>query len=161
MPEYNSIFDTMAHINKVRENCEVIIKELRGRELNHDKTKMESPEKEVFDKYTPLLSQTVYGSEEYMRNMREMKPAIEHHHQNNRHHPEHFANGIRGMNLVDIVEMFCDWMAATQRNKDGDIMKSIEIGQARFHYSDDLKAILENTYKDIFEKQKAQDESGN
>jgi hypothetical protein len=68
----------------------------------------------------------------------------------NRHHPEHFENGIRGMNLIDLIEMFCDWYAATQRHNDGDIIMSIEINQKRFEYSDDIKAILKNTYNDIF-----------
>jgi hypothetical protein len=51
------------------------------------------------------------------------------------------------MNLVDIVEMFCDWLAATKRHNGGDIMKFIVINQERFGFSDDLKAIFENTCK--------------
>jgi hypothetical protein len=46
--------------------------------------------------------------------------------------------------------MFCDWYAATKWHNDGDLMKSIAINQERFGYSEDLKAILENTYKDYF-----------
>ncbi len=46
---------------------------------------------------------------------------------------------------MDLVEMFCDWMAATERMADGDIMNSIEINQARFGYSDDLAEIFRNT----------------
>jgi len=46
-----------------------------------------------------------------------MKPAIEHHYKNNRHHPEHFNNGIDEMNLVDLIELLCDWKAASERNK--------------------------------------------
>jgi hypothetical protein len=53
--------------------------------------------------------------------------------------------GIRGMSLLDVVEMLCDWRAATMMHADGDIRKSIEINQKRFGYSDDLKAILLNT----------------
>jgi hypothetical protein len=63
------------------------------------------------------------------------------------------ASLISKMNLVDVVEMFCDWLAATKRMQagTGDMMKSIAIGQERFGYSDDFRALLENTYKDIFE----------
>ena len=49
------------------------------------------------------------------------------------------------MNLIDVIEMLCDWKAATMRHADGDIKKSIEINQKRFGYSDELKAILLNT----------------
>jgi hypothetical protein len=53
--------------------------------------------------------------------------------------------GIRGMSLVDLTEMLCDWKAATLRHDDGDIRRSIEINQERFGYSDELKQILINT----------------
>jgi hypothetical protein len=74
-----------------------------------------------------------------------MKPALDHHYDLNHHHPEHFLRGIRGMNLIDIIEMLCDWKAATMRHADGNIYKSIEINQERFNYSYELKEILINT----------------
>ena len=49
------------------------------------------------------------------------------------------------MNLIDLLEMICDWKASSERHADGDIFKSIEINQKRFGYSDDLKNILMNT----------------
>lgn len=75
----------------------------------------------------------------------EIKPALEHHYANNTHHPEFYPDGIRGMSLLDLVEMLCDWKAATLRHADGDIRKSIEINQSRFKYSDELKQVLLNT----------------
>jgi hypothetical protein len=74
-----------------------------------------------------------------------MKPALDHHYAMNSHHPEHFATGIQGMSLLDVLEMLCDWKAATLRHNDGDIRRSIELNQKRFGYSDELKAILLNT----------------
>jgi hypothetical protein len=56
---------------------------------------MEFPEVAVFDEFTPKLKDVVYGSEQYKEMTRKMKPAITHHQQNNRHHPEYFPNGIR------------------------------------------------------------------
>ena len=47
------------------------------------------------------------------------KPAIDHHYANNRHHPEHWPNGINDMTLMDLIEMLADWKAATARNKNG------------------------------------------
>jgi len=70
---------------------------------------------------------------------------LDHHYAFNRHHPECHLNGMKDMNLLDIVEMLCDWKAATMRHADGDLRKSIEINQGRFGYSDDLKRILHNT----------------
>jgi hypothetical protein len=76
-----------------------------------------------------------------------LKPALDHYYAENRHHSERFEDGVRGMNLVDIVEVLCDWLAATKRHNDGDIMKSFVISQEHFGFSDDLKAIFENTCK--------------
>jgi hypothetical protein len=148
--KYSSVSDTMKHRQKVQEYIEMTCVELLMRGMSHDESKMQSPEVEAFDEFTPRLSGMTFGSDEYRNCLRQMKPAIAHHHAANRHHPEHFEDGIRGMNLVDLVEMLCDWYAATQRMNDGDIMRSIEINQPRFGYSDDLRAIMENTARDIF-----------
>lgn len=53
--------------------------------------------------------------------------------------------GLDGMSLPDVIEMLCDWKAATLRHNDGDIRKSIDINQKRFGYSDELKRIMLNT----------------
>jgi len=74
-----------------------------------------------------------------------MQVALDHHYENNRHHPDHFKNGIQDMNLVDLIEMICDWKAATLRHNNGNIFKSIEISQERFKFSDEIKQILLNT----------------
>jgi len=110
-----------------------------------DQTKLSDNEKNVFDIYTPKLKNSTYGSDEYKIFLKEMKVALDHHYENNRHHPEHFKNGIKDMTLIDIVEMFCDWKAATMRHADGDLVKSIELNKKRFNYSDDLEQIFKNT----------------
>lgn len=33
---------------------------------------------------------------------------LDHHYQNNDHHPEHFELGINGMNLLQLLEMLAD-----------------------------------------------------
>ena len=58
-------------------------------------------------------------------------------------------NMLATMSLLDLLEMICDWKAATARHNDGDILKSIEINQKRFGYDDNLKKILLNTAKEL------------
>ena len=53
--------------------------------------------------------------------------------------------GINGMDLLDLVEMFCDWKAAGERHNDGNILKSIEKNTTRFGLSPQLVRILQNT----------------
>jgi len=149
--KYSSRKETLKHIRQVRKNIFKVIFLLLKRALFHDRSKLEKQEKAGFDVYTPKLANCTYGSDEYKQFLKDLKPYLDHHYANNRHHPEHFENGIQDMNLVDIIEMFCDWYAATKRHKDGDILKSITLNQIRFGYSDDIKSILEKTARDIFD----------
>ena len=142
--------ETRRHIECVGQLLAEVVSELESRASVHDKSKMELPEVEVFAKYTPLLASTTYGSEEYKRYLQEMKTgALGHHYANNRHHPEYFDNGINGMDLVDLVEMFCDWKAATLRHNDGDIGKSLMLNKSRFSISDQLTQVFKNTVRNF------------
>lgn len=145
MEKYNSEKDTWTHIRDVASNLMKFRFKLFERLHLHDKSKLESPEKELFDKYAPLLKSLTYGSEEYKESLVNLKPALDHHYTNNSHHPEHYENGIDGMCLIDVVEMLCDWLAAVKRTDNGDIYKSLEINRTRFNMSDQLYSILKNT----------------
>lgn len=112
----------------------------------HDRSKLRESELSYFEKYAPKLKGCTYGSDEYKQFLKEMRPALDMHYKRNRHHPEHFDNGVAGMNLIDLCEMFCDWIAAGEQHEDGgNIYRSIEINQKRFGYSDEVKSILLNT----------------
>lgn len=145
------IKETKEHISQVRNFMMLFALELIKRAEMHDKSKLEDPELEIFTEYTPKLKDSTYGSDEYKSFLKEMQVALKHHYTNNSHHPEHYENGICGMDLADIVEMFCDWKAATLRHTDGDIIRSIELNKERFKYSDDIEQIFKNSVK-LFEK---------
>jgi hypothetical protein len=138
-------FKTIRHIEAVRNHLNACVRELLARAEQHDQSKLQNPEREMFDEYTPLLRQSTYGSDEYKGFLKGMDKALAHHYENNRHHPEHFPNGVKDMNLIDVLEMLCDWKSSTMRHADGDVYKSIEINQKRFGYSDELKTLLRNT----------------
>jgi len=141
--------ETLAHIKQVASFINKIVLNLNIRAFDHDQSKLESPEREIFDEYTPKLKDTTYGSDKYNGYLKEMKVALDHHYKQNRHHPEHHENGVKDMNLIDLIEMLCDWKAATMRHADGDIMKSIEHNQKRFGYSNELASIFKNTIRDL------------
>lgn len=149
--EFESCQEVIKHVKMVRDYLDIIIKKLEARGNNHDASKMNDPEVQMFAEYTPKLMTSTYGSEEYKGFLAKMKPALEHHYANNRHHPEHFVNGISDMNLVDLVEMICDWKAATRKHRDGNILKSLEINAKRFNIDQQLLAILHNTVQ-LFEE---------
>lgn len=143
--KYDSKLDTIDHIKVVQELLNEFSDKLKTRAIAHDSSKLTEPEKLMFDIYVPKLKQCVYGSDEYKENLANMGDALRHHYDKNSHHPEHYEDGIDGMDLLDVIEMFCDWKAATKRMKDGDINKSIEINADRFGINDQLKSILVNT----------------
>src|SRR3954463_4241840 len=107
----DSTLATLQHSRRVDELLLQLVREISDRLTKHDQSKLAQPEKAIFDVYSPKLRDSTYGSEEYFEHLRNMNPALLHHYANNRHHPEHFANGIEGMTLVDLVEMLADWKA--------------------------------------------------
>lgn len=146
-----SNLDTIKHIHAVRKLLYKMIENLDERARQHDQSKLESPEQEIFGEHFEKLASTEYGTPEYDELLEKVKPAIAHHYANNRHHPEHWTNGIDDMTLLDLVEMLCDWKAATMRNKNGNIRKSIEKNAERFKFTPQLRQIFENTVREMFQ----------
>lgn len=142
---YDSKSDTLLHIKRVNELLGMAATELIRRGNVHDNSKLEEPEKSEFDRLTPILKTLEYGSDEYKKSLSELQVALKHHYENNTHHPEHYKNGVNGMDLFDLIEMFFDWKAATERTKGGDIRKSIEYNKVRFNLSEQLIDIFNNT----------------
>lgn len=146
---YDSKDDTIAHMATVDRFMGQIILNLRKRNAVHDESKLEEPEKSVYDEFTPKLRALTYGSEEYKESLAAMGPALQHHYAANSHHPEHYPNGINGMSLLDLIEMLADWKAATARHADGSIAQSMEVNRKRFAISDQLYEIFQNTIKEL------------
>jgi len=188
---YDSKDATVLHQHRVGHLLCDAADELIKRSETHDASKLESPEKELFDEFTPKLKGCTYGSDEYKEFLKGLKVALDHHYANNSHHPEHYIlwkcpicsktkqeketwvsdNGNRfclectgghaiyeaeltetdrivsvdGFDLFDLIEMFFDWKAASERHNDGNIFKSIEINTKRFNLSEQVVSILRNT----------------
>lgn len=144
---YDSRIDTYEHIGRVRELVHGVASDLYERARVHDASKLVSPEVEVFDRISFKLKDTDYGSEEYRQTLRDNKEGIEHHQLNNDHHPEfHGDDRVMNMNLVQLIEMICDWKAAGERHADGgDLHRSIEIGLERHGYGPEVARLLHNT----------------
>jgi len=119
---------------------------IEARAKNHDYSKLEPEEKYVFDEYTPKLKTLAFGSDEYKASLAAMGEGLKHHYTANRHHPEHFDNGVNGMTLYDLVEMFCDWLAAAEAKH---TPIDIDYLAKRFNLAPQLIDILLNTMRDL------------
>ena len=139
---YDCTEDVNEHIENVRYWMRDFANQITARAKYHDASKLQPPEKDIFDVWTPKLKEFKFGSEEYNAALKQMGEGLLRHYKSNRHHPEHFTNGVEGMSLTDLIEMFCDWMAAAQAKK-GPI--DIDYLANRFGLAPQLVEIFVNT----------------
>lgn len=146
------ITGNVGHRAKVANYMSDVISELAFRAATHDDSKFSEEEYGTFVESVPKLASLTYGSDEYKAECRKLGTALEHHYSVESHHPEfHGDKGVDGMTLMDLIEMICDWMAASKRHNDGDILKSIEINKGRHGLSEQLANILRNTVEQLEE----------
>lgn len=143
----NVMEDTLAHIKLVDGLLEYVESQLVLRGAHHDSSKFESPEREMYEIWRPKLDSMNIDSPAYKEALAQMGEGLKHHYQENCHHPEHFADGIAGMTLIDVIEMVCDWKAAAARK---DEKVNMEWASKRFGIPPDsqLYHIIENTLLD-------------
>jgi hypothetical protein len=103
MADYDSTAETLKHSLRVGELMGQAIGELVQRSVQHDLSKTRDPELAVFNEFTPKLKHTTYGSDDYARYLTAMGEGLRHHYAANRHHPEHFQDGINDMTLLDLT----------------------------------------------------------
>lgn len=142
----NVLQDTHEHIDKVAVLVYWVSEELQRRADGHDASKLQSPEKEMFEIWRPKLDAMAIDSPEYKNALAQMGEGLKHHYAENRHHPEHFSNGVSDMTLIDILEMICDWKAAASRN---DKEVNLEWARERFGIEPQLLKIFANTLLEL------------
>ncbi len=117
-----------------------VISQLVERAVIHDFSKFGPEELGPYTAMLPRFAKADYGSAEYKACCQAIKPALDHHLANNSHHPEFYPNGVNDMDLLDVVEMVCDWIAASQR-AGGDTLR-LDLQRTRFGIDGQLYAII-------------------
>jgi hypothetical protein len=141
--------DTRDHIGKVQARLQEAISALTIRAAHHDESKLQEPERSGYAALQLRLSDAVYGTDEYRARLAECQDTIRHHYAANDHHPEHYPGGIASMSLLSLIEMLCDWKAAGERTKEGNMRQSLDVNRRRFGPDDMLYGILENTAREL------------
>ncbi len=145
--EFEVLNDTIMHISEVRENIAHIKSELDQRGIKHDRSKFTAIEFDAFVKTRPKFKTVNYGSKEYQECVDEIKPAIDHHHSNNRHHVDFYENGFSDMNLIDILEMLADWKAASRRSPNLEFKDSLPIAFEKYSIPENMQKHIISTLK--------------
>lgn len=136
--------DLVDHKRRVAGHMQIVANELFRRAAVHDNSKFETEEFEAYEEAFPGLQKYAYGTEEFKAELAKIRPAIEHHYAANDHHPEHFPDGIIGMNLIQVIEMVCDWMAASERSQTS-LYKGMELNRKRFEIDRQLIGVIAHT----------------
>ena len=139
--------ETQEHINLVGRYLDHLCFLLENRAEFHDLSKFDPEEENLRAVHIPELRKHEFGSPQYYEYLDLLKSAVDRHNSLNSHHPEHYPNGIDGMDLIDLCEMWADWNAASDVQKNGNPLKSFEICKKRFNMSDQLYNIFVNTLK--------------
>ena len=143
--------DVMEHKMKVQIMLDKVSRRFLVLGRNHDKSKLKSPEKEIYSQYHEDLRSVEYGSPEYNRIRNAMDSAIQHHYAENDHHPEHFENGIYDMDLIQIIEMLADWVAVAD-DKGTNVIKDLPMLMERHNIPENYYAIFKNTIEALKRK---------
>lgn len=137
---------TTLHIERVRTLLGKFAIAIIERGSAHDASKFSPEEKGPLDEMAALIEregQAPFRSEEYKRRTALLGPMLAHHYANNSHHPEHYQNGVAGMDLADLVEMFFDWKAASERGEESAM--NLTVACERFKIDPMLVSIFRNT----------------
>jgi hypothetical protein len=119
------------------------------RGIDHDNSKLEEPEFKAFAKHSSEMVNHKFGTPEYNETKAKLGEALQHHYDNNDHHPNFFGekDPVTKMNLFQIVEMFIDWIVSSEDNPNG-FLGSLDYCAEKYEMSDQLKEIFTNTYHD-------------
>jgi len=123
--------------------------ELTYRSAVHDNSKFSPDEFDVHSDNVNHFNKYLFDTKEEKELKERLMPAGILHRKRNRHHPEHFEDGIDGMNLIDILEMLCDWKSASTRVSGDSLRKGLPILKNKYNISPQLLKILENTARDF------------
>ena len=137
---------TEKHIARVQELLNYAATVLQNRGIVHDASKFDPIEMEPLQDMQNLVDregQAPYGSDEYKRRTALLGPMLAHHYAHNSHHPEHYPNGVNGFDLFDLMEMFFDWKAASERGEESAM--SLTAACAKYNINPQLEEIMRNT----------------
>jgi len=143
--EFEVLLDVIRHVSEVQENMEDIAHDLKMRSISHDRSKFDDPEFSTFVRTRPEFRVANYGTPEYEAVVEKAREGVDHHYANNRHHTAYHPNGVKDMNLLDLLEMLADWKAASRRSPDLTFMDSLPRAFKKYEMDETIQTLMRNT----------------
>ena len=150
--------DVRKHQQAVAVLMTAVAQAILDRGMRHDATKHGLNEADAYvDPVWQLnTGEVAYGSDEYKKLIAQMGEGLKHHYEYNDHHPEYFEkhsaqtlnDPIRCMDLFVLLEMCCDWIAASQR-RNNDPMLAMDQLTKKYPIDEQLAVIIRNTVQMI------------
>ena len=137
--------DTRTHQQLVAALLLDVAQRFIERAINHDASKFSDAEKPFYvDPVYELNTQEVpYGSDKYIELTKMMGDGWKHHASVNDHHPEYWGDMSKA-NLFAIIEMLCDWVAASMRRGNNPNVP-LDRTVIKYELGDMLAKIMQNT----------------
>jgi hypothetical protein len=137
------------HKRNVSKRIQMFISLLQKRADNHDNSKLTEPEYSLWCAMD-MEPRYRYGTPEYEDKLRRFRKVFELHYKNNRHHPEHHLNGVNDMNLIDLIEMLCDFISYKEEITYTEASNMLDKQADRFNFSEEIRTLLLNTLNDYY-----------
>lgn len=137
---------TRQHIQDVNTLLLRAAQQLIQRAELHDASKLGPEEHEKFSLAAARFMEpwNQYGAQGYLDTKAWLGSALEHHYAHNSHHPEHYEDGVMGMDLFDLLEMLLDWKAASAR-RSADGVLDLSLNRTNHKVPEPIMQILRNT----------------
>lgn len=139
------------HQRTVRKRLSHFSTILQSRAFIHDESKLQEPEYSLW-KQMDEEPRYPYGTKEYISKLDRWQHLFRMHWNDsrNRHHPEHFTNPITEMDLMDMIEMLCDWLGYKEVLSYTEASKLVDSQCKRFNFPDEFRYLLLNTLTNYF-----------
>ena len=124
---------------------------LQSRAIKHDESKLQEPEYSLWKKMDEE-PRYPYGTKEYSSKLKRWQHLFKLHWKDkrNRHHPEHFVSPVAEMDLMDMIEMLCDWLGYKETVSYSEASKLVDNQCKRFNFPEEFKSLLLNTLTNYF-----------
>lgn len=124
---------------------------LQSRAIKHDESKLQEPEYSLWKKMDEE-PRYPYGTKEYSSKLKRWQHLFKLHWKDkrNRHHPEHFTSPVVEMDLMDMIEMLCDWLGYKEAVSYSEASKLVDNQCKRFNFPEEFKNLLLNTLANYF-----------